>query len=196
MCFAVLLLIVEITLQNPPAGAQARWPWRLHLVGPDAAMNLFVYALLIAVGQRQFADLNRARLTIESAWATRAVGDVITTVREVSLHNTGRGIATILEVSFEIGGTAAERPTVVSLERLDEILDSAGLHAQRDYTITNFTPGATIASHGAHVFVECSETAVAKLEAWSFVVRYETAGDIYEKRGSLLPYAGAADPAP
>jgi hypothetical protein len=188
--------MVEIVLRNPPAGSETSGLWRLHLVGTDAAMNLFVYALLIAVGQRQFADLNRARLTIESAWTTRTGHGAAVAVREISLHNTGKGIATILKVSFAIGSPAAERPTVVTLERLTEILDSGGLRDGLDYEITNFTPGATIASHGAQIFVSCSETAVAKLEAWSFVVRYETAGDIYEKYGSLLPYAGAADPAP
>jgi hypothetical protein len=186
--FSAVLVATELVLPKPPRGAATRWLWHAQSLGPGAEVALFVGALAIAIGQRQYANLNRAFLRIESDW-WHGSG------RRITLRNNGKGLAKILKVWFEVGSTLEASENALSLERLKEYLDTfSGLLDGTDYDITNFTRGATIAPHTSEMFAECGALAVAKLDRLEFVVRYESAGDVYEKRGSLLPYPGASDP--
>jgi hypothetical protein len=188
---SVVILVVEVVLQNPPRGAATTWPWNVHLLGVQGAVTLFVGVLGLALAQRHFANDARAYLTIESDWWHGAGWKVL-------LLNSGKGAAKILELSLEIGGTGAATPHRVSIEDLKQRLDAYGGFRDRvDYDITNFTRGAALAPGTTEPLAELGETVVAKIEHLCVVIRYESAGgDVYEKRASLLPYPGAAEPPP
>jgi hypothetical protein len=171
LALSAVLLVVQAAMEDPPG--------RLERL--DSAV-LFATALAVAVAQRQWVGTQRAHLTITSEWGEAG--------RTVRLVNEGKEAATIVGVWFD-----NDNDRNLTLPALKERLHAyGGWRDGVDYTITNFTEGAAVGAGESLILAECSEAFVDKVEHLTFVVRYETAGDIYEKRASLLPYPGATNP--
>jgi hypothetical protein len=181
------LLCSDIALNNSS--------WKLSLTGTAGSTTLLAYALVTLVLQWQYAEANRADLSVNSHWAEVSASDLPGKgpFRQVLVTNTG-GHATIDSVQFFI--EIDKDNYKMTLPALKDLLWSLGsLMDTVHYKFANLTPGAPLIPGAPMLLFECPESVVGKFDRLFAVICYTAPLlDLYERTLSLLPYEGAAPP--